>query len=323
MGEIQNESLPSPAADCVEREFAIFCRPVLPEAEPQNTKGVVTVPDLVFSSIDGAIVRDKFRQFNITLPAVQKGAAIVVGRIAPTAVNPLLAARPQTTQPMLFRAASNSAADVEHQRAMHEVYDSMFQQLLAAIEFGFNLYRQSAGLVDVIINGPQAMGGRLQGPNLDKLILSAPSVTSWTGPKTIMREAVAKGLHQQWSKLAGSVKVPGLPWYPVFAAFPGPMAPPTPNVPTPFITLSHDAGATTPPALNLAMRSLLNGRFDYSDEFFESIATGFDSAVRIWKGVQMVKGVVGTGPVPNFAPPYIPVGQVVGGKVLAGNHINT
>jgi len=101
------------------------------------------------------------------------------------------------------------------------------------------------------------------------------------------------------------------------------MAPPTPNVPAPFVQLTHDAGATAPPALKLAMRSLLNGKFDYSDEFFESVAAGIDSAARIWKGVQMVKGVLGTGPVPNYAPPYVPVGSVIGGRVLPGSHINS
>jgi len=275
------------------------------------------VPDLVFASA-GIAVRERFRQFNIVLPAVQKGGAALPGRIVPTGLNLSAGPRLQANQPMLFRAASSSPADTDNQRTLHDLYEAMFKDLIAAIEFGFNLYRKSAGLVDVVINGPQAMGGRLQGPDLDKLILSAPSVAAWIGPKTIMRDALAKGLQQQWSLLAGSVKVPGLPWYPSFAAFPGPVAPPTPNVPTPFASLAHDTGATSPAALKLAMRSSLRGKFDYSDEFFESLGVGFDAAVRLWKSAQMVKGVLGTGPVPNFAPPYIP-----GGKVLPGIHINS
>ena len=281
------------------------------------------MPDLVFASAGGSIVKDKFRQFNITLPTVQKGAAIVPVRGGPAGLSAVSGLRLPPNQLLLFRAASNLPADLAQQRTMHELYDSMFQQLTAAIEFGFNLYRKSAGLVDVVINGSQAVGGKLQGPNLDKLILSAPVVATWTGPRVAVREAVARGLHQQWLKLAESVKVPGLPWYPSFVAFPGPMAPPTPNVPGPFVLLPHDASATAPSVLKLAMRSSLNGRFDYSDEFFESLATGFDSALRFWKGVQMVMGVMGTGPVPNFAPPYIPVGPVVGGSILPGSHINS
>lgn len=280
------------------------------------------MPDLVFASA-GIAVRERFRQFNIVLPAVQKGGAALPGRIVPSGLNLSAGPRLQTNQQMLFRAASSSPAETDNQRTMHDLYESMFKDLIAAIEFGFNLYRKSAGLVDVVINGPQAMGGRLQGPDLDKLILSAPSAAAWIGPKTIMRDALAKGLQQQWLLLAGSVKVPGLPWYPKFAAFPGPVAPPTPNVPTLFASLTHDAGATSPASLKVAMRSSLKGKFDHSDEFFESVGVGFDTVVRLWKSVQMVKGVLGTGPVPNFAPPYIPVGSVVAGKILPGIHINS
>lgn len=279
------------------------------------------MPDLVFLSAGGAIVREKFRQFNITLPAVQKAAPNIPGRVVAGPTAPF-ALRLPTTQ-MLFRAASNAPADVAQQRTLHELYDSMFQQLITAIEFGFNFYRKSAGLVEVIVNGPSAIGGRLQGPDLDALILSAPGVAAWTSPKAAMRDAVARGLGQQWSRLEDSVKVPGLPWYPTFTAVPAPIAPPTPNIPSPFMQLTQDPIATAPTSLKMAMRSSLKGKFDYSDEFFESISTGFDSALRIWKAVQMVTGVLGTGPVPNFAPPYIPVGQVIGGSVLPGFHINT
>ena len=286
------------------------------------------MPNLIFGHTGAEAVRSRFRQFNITLPAVQMGGATVAGRIAQTGVAPLLGSSPQKVQPVqvaaaLFRAASNSPADVAHQQAMHELYDSMFQQLIAAIEHGFNLYRQSAGLVDIVINGPHASGGRLQGPNLDKLIMTAPSVSTWSGPKVIMRDAVAKGLHQQWSKLADSVRVPGLLWYPAFVAHPGLMAPPIPNVPTPFKALTHDPGATSPTALKGAMRSWLHHHFNYSDESFESIALGFDSALQVWKGVQMVTQVMGTGPVPNFAPPFSPAAPVARGKVLAGSHISS
>jgi len=35
----------------------------------------------------------------------------------------------------------------------------------------------------------------------------------------------------------------------------------------------------------------------------------------------MVTNVMGMGPVPAFAPPYVPVGPVVGGSILPGQHI--
>jgi len=33
--------------------------------------------------------------------------------------------------------------------------------------------------------------------------------------------------------------------------------------------------------------------------------------------VTMVKGVLGSGPVPTFAPPYVPVGPVLGGTAIS------
>jgi hypothetical protein len=291
------------------------------------------VPNLSFAPPGGAGVKNRFRLFNIKLPAVQASATTLQRQILPSAtVQPhaaiLQTGQPpasgsQTSQPLLFQAASNSAADLASQKAMNDLYAALIQQIVAAIEFGFNFYRQSAGLVDVVINGPQASGGRLQGQALDRFIMTAPSVTGWSGSSVPLRDAVAKGLNQQWTMLAASVRVPDLRWYPQFAAIPAPFAPPTPNAPTLFSALTYDANTIAPFVVKAAMQSSLRGKFDYSDQLFESIATGFESAFKNWKGSQMIRGVLGTGPVPNFAPPYIPVGVVVGGKVLPGMHLNT
>ena len=36
----------------------------------------------------------------------------------------------------------------------------------------------------------------------------------------------------------------------------------------------------------------------------------------IWKASTMISGVMGTGPVPTFAPPFVPVGPVVAGSIV-------
>jgi hypothetical protein len=229
---------------------------------------------------------------------------------------------PMPFPPALFRAASNSKGDVDNQKSAHDLYTGLFDGIIDAIEFGFNLYRQSAGLVDVRIQAATAIGGRLQGPALEPLIARAPSVAGWVGWHAMVRDAVAKGMERQWSALANSVTVPGLPWYPTFTAFPAPMAPPTPNIPTPFIALPHDAMATSVQNLKTAMCSVLHGSLAYHTEFFDSIATGLQLPLQMWKASQMVALVLGRGPVPTFAPPYVPVGPVVGGTTLPGPHIN-
>ncbi|MBL8485091.1 MAG: hypothetical protein JNJ60_23045, partial [Rhodocyclaceae bacterium] len=44
-----------------------------------------------------------------------------------------------------------------------------------------------------------------------------------------------------------------------------------------------------------------------------AVAAGFEKAAIPWLGGTIVRNVLGSGPVPTFAPPYVPVGPVVGG----------
>jgi hypothetical protein len=107
-----------------------------------------------------------------------------------------------------------------------------------------------------------------------------------------------------------------MPWYPAFAAFPGPMAPPMPNVPTPLITLPQTPG----PILQESIRSGIkkNARKLVSaGTVADAIATGFLMMFMTWVAGITVKNVMGKGPVPSFAPPYVPVGPVVMGDNLA------
>ena len=52
----------------------------------------------------------------------------------------------------------------------------------------------------------------------------------------------------------------------------------------------------------------------------EHALTAFDAALTVWKSLQMVTNVQAKGPVPSFAPPYVPVGPVVMGDNIAGPH---
>ena len=51
----------------------------------------------------------------------------------------------------------------------------------------------------------------------------------------------------------------------------------------------------------------------FPKELFESITDAFEKTYTDWKTKTMVTNVLGTGPVPSFAPPYVPVGPVVAG----------
>jgi hypothetical protein len=51
----------------------------------------------------------------------------------------------------------------------------------------------------------------------------------------------------------------------------------------------------------------------FHQELFEAISDAFEKSYNIWKVSTMVTNVLGTGPVPTFAPPYVPVGPVLAG----------
>jgi hypothetical protein len=124
--------------------------------------------------------------------------------------------------------------------------------------------------------------------------------------------------------------VPGLPWYPAFAAFPGPMAPPMPNIPTPLIACPSGmmAEIVAPNQMKQYMIDALDGDLKQKDKdkhhegLFEAIATVLALAFMIWLPSQQVMLVLGKGPIPTFAPPFVPVGPVVGGdNISAPGHL--
>jgi hypothetical protein len=157
-------------------------------------------------------------------------------------------------------------------------------------------------------------------------IRNSPQLAASTGQEAKYRDAIADAVDQKWKSWQDKVMVPALPWYPAFAAFPGPMAPPMPNVPVPLIACpSAGMADLTPPSLKNAMVGAL-GESDalHHKELFEAIATGFSVAFLQWLPMQQVMLVMGKGPVPTFAPPFVPVGPVIGGDVIpAPGHLMT
>jgi hypothetical protein len=203
-----------------------------------------------------------------------------------------------------------------------ELHDAMID----AVVFAHNMWKLQAKFQDLKIMAVSAIGtpGCLSGPELEPLIKNAPMVASFTGNKAKHRDAVAKGVSQCFKKWQDNVMVPGLPWYPAFAAFPGPMAPPMPNVPMPLITCVSPmmTEITLPTSMKAAMGDALDGDLKDKDPdkhyegLHEAIATVLALAFLMWLPMQQVMLVLGKGPVPTFAPPYVPVGPVVGGDNL-------
>jgi hypothetical protein len=213
-----------------------------------------------------------------------------------------------------------------HQKSCDEIgqnFKDFHDKMLDAIAYSHNMWKLQAKFKDLKIMAVSAIGapGCLDGPELESNIKNAPMCASMTGNMAKHRDAVAKGVSKCFKDWQGMVMVPGLPWYPAFAAFPGPMAPPTPNVPTPLIACpsAQMAAMASPMMMKSEMDNALDGGLKEKDPdkqyeaLHDAIATVVAAAFMIWLPSQMVMNVLGKGPIPTFAPPYVPVGPVVGG----------
>ena len=140
------------------------------------------------------------------------------------------------------------------------------------------------------------------------------------GAPVEVADIFANSIGGAWKAWQDSVTIPGLPWYPAFAAFAGPQAPPMPNVPVPLIALSASRQGELTSAERLAARFFeqFHGN-EISPEIrgeIQRISQLFSTGFLRWLASAQVMNVMGQGPVPSFAPPYVPTGPVVGGTVI-------
>ncbi len=214
--------------------------------------------------------------------------------------------------PPLFVPASLNKYHTDVQKKLNDVFGKYIDGICDAICSAWSTWQSAATLVGVVVNAVTAVGGNVVGPPWTPLILAQ-------GPKASPQEmkyttAVANILGTGWLSYTQTIKVTGMPWYPMFAALPSPVAPPTPNVPCPVAALMSVPASIMPATLkNQMVGALGDPKAMYHKELFDCITDAFDKCFQIWKVSTMVTNVLGTGPVPSFAPPYVPVGPVVGG----------
>jgi hypothetical protein len=190
-------------------------------------------------------------------------------------------------------------------------YLAFIDRICNAICGGWNIWRLSAALTGVQINAVNAVGGTVTGPPLGPLILAQAAPQGTEAMK--LTQVISGAISTAWQQVTSAMRAPGLPWYPPFAAMPSPVAPPTPNTPTPVAALITTTAPVSKSALKEAMLLSEPNASTEHRNVYESIAEAFEQAVQTWSVTSMVTNVLGTGPVPTFAPPYVPVGPVVGG----------
>jgi hypothetical protein len=217
-----------------------------------------------------------------------------------------------------------------HQKTCDEVgkgFKDFHDAMIDAVQFGHQMWKLQAKFQNLTIMAVSAIGspGCLDGPELEGLITKAPSCAAFTGNMAKHRDAVAKGVSKAFKNWQGQVTVPGLPWYPAFAAFPGPMAPPMPNLPMPLICCvsAKMTDIVMPDTMTKEMDDALDSGLKDKDPekhyhaLHDAIATVLALAFLMWLPSQQVMLVLGKGPIPTFAPPVVPVGPVMGGDNIA------
>jgi hypothetical protein len=199
---------------------------------------------------------------------------------------------------------------------------------LAAVQFSHDMFRLSSGFRNVSIFGSNAFGnpGCLDGPELESNIKNAPSIASMTGEDKQVGRAVSKGVSKNFNLWKQHVTVPGLPWYPSFIAYPGPYAPPTPNVPTPLMSCfsSRLDKITDPMQLKSSIWNELPGELKNPamEGFVLGLAFKISNYFLSWIASQQVMLVMGMGPTSGFVPPFKPVGTVTNGSIIPSkNHL--
>ena len=214
--------------------------------------------------------------------------------------------------PPLVQPASLNKYHTDTQKMHIAKIGAFIDGTCSAICSAWSQWQSMATLVGVVIAGPVASVGQIVGPPWTPLILaSAPKATPM---EMKYSNVIAQVIGTAWLSFTATVKVAGMPWYPAFAALPSPVAPPTPNIPCPFAALTQVPVSISCNVLKMQMVGQLGDpQAPFHQELFESICDAFEKSYNLWKVSTMVTNVLGTGPVPTFAPPYVPVGPVVGG----------
>ncbi|HMU40238.1 MAG TPA: hypothetical protein PKE31_14615 [Pseudomonadota bacterium] len=214
--------------------------------------------------------------------------------------------------PPMFVPATINKYHTDTAKKIGDQFATYIDGICSAICSAWSQWQSIATLTGVMVNAVTASVGQVVGPPWMPFIMaSAPKGT----PSEIKySNAIANAISTGWVTYQATIKVPGLPWYPAFAAFPGPMAPPTPNIPCPVIMLTQVTASVSASMLSsMMMANLGDPTALHAKQLFDSVADAFDQCFKLWQTTTQVTNVLGMGPIPTFAPPFVPVGPVVGG----------
>ncbi len=216
--------------------------------------------------------------------------------------------------PPLFQPATMNKYHTDSQKMHIAKIGGFIDGICSAICSAWGQWQSLSTMTGIMVSGPVASVGQIVGPPLQPLILaSAPKASPM---ELKYSNVIATVISTSWLSFTATVKIPGLPLFPMFALFPGPMVPPPgiPNpVPVPFATLTQVPVSISTNAMKSQMvGQLADPQAPFHGQLFEAICNAFEMTYNTWKLSTMVTQVMGLGAVATFAPPLVPAGPVLG-----------
>jgi hypothetical protein len=197
-----------------------------------------------------------------------------------------------------------------------------------AFRAGVNEWLGRARIQGGTVNGPSAFltpGSLVSDTNIELRMLQ--TLAGSQVPQELAA-ALAKVLAAAWNEWAAGFQMQLPAAYPSLAAFPGPFAPPTPAARTPSVAQGSSAGEASLKAPLLANRLGSALRMyptrvaaGTPQEAINRLATWVEGSFNEWKNLATLVGLMGRGPVPTFAPPYVPVGPVISGDNISAGSV--
>jgi hypothetical protein len=207
-------------------------------------------------------------------------------------------------------------------------WSTIVKSARAGFEKGANEWILRSRVKGGVIRGPNAEltpGSLSSDVNFERMIVQ--EITAAGAPAEVAL-ILARELWSAWKEWADGfhMTLPGA--FPKFAAFPGPQAPSTRAAQSGYALAKgtssgdHRLQATTlQTRLATALRSVAGKESVALETELKSLAAWIDASFREWKASAQIMGLSGKGPVPTFAPPYVPVGPVVGSDAIAGDSV--
>ncbi len=194
-------------------------------------------------------------------------------------------------------------------------------KMLGALHGGHHFFRSTSRFDNVQIRGPLALGGPgcLAAPKIKGVMMSELASQIDTPVDFKMADAVSEVISEHLDTWRQGLVVPNQMWYPGFAYFPGPYAPPMPNIPSRLskcpsfgeYLITNEDQIFQDIMARLPSDMETDANINTVRTFSEMASSYFEG----WLNIQLIHGIFGGGKVHGFSPPMSFGGKVVG-KVL-------